>query len=147
MFGAVSGALLWDLAKRGGAMQQLDLLEPTPFIELPLEAFSSITVKYSWYGDGLGIMHSKDHPAFTEIREKLAAKEYIKMERNWNNGDVVTKPFYINRKLFDVGEKFVCAPAHHYSIKKFMESDEYDRRNPDHFMYGGDFCPKMDLQS
>ena len=137
MLGAVSGALLLDLAKRGGHMQQLDLLEPIPFVEIDLKYLSSVTVSYNWRGDGLGVIHSLDHPCFTEIRERLGRKGYIRIERNWSNGDVVLKPFYLNRKLFDVGDKFVCAAAHQYTIKKWIESDEYKRRDPYYHIYGG----------
>ena len=145
MFGAISGALFWDLARKGGAMVQLDLLEPIPMIEIDVKYLSNVYIDYRWQGDGMGITSSQDHPCFTEIRESLGRKGYIEIERGWSNGDHVLKPFYINRYLFEEGDKFCCAGALHYTIKRFMESDEYDRRNPDHFIYGGDFIPKTDL--
>ena len=139
MFGAVSTSLLWNLAKRGGAMSQLELLEPVPFIEIDLKYLSNVTVSYKWYGDGMGVTHSMDHPCFTEIREALGRKGYIHIERNWCNGDRVLKPFYINRYRFDEGDKFCCAGALHYTIKRFMESDEYKRRDPSYFIYGDNY--------
>ena len=135
MFGAISGALLWDLAKRGGAMEQLELLEPVPMIEIDLKYLSNVYIDYRWHGDGMGVTHSLDHPSFTEIRELLGRKGYIYVERGWSNGDRVLKPFYINRYLFQEGDKFCCAGALHYTIKRFMESEEYARRDPEYFIY------------
>ena len=139
MLGAISGEILLDLAKRGGYMEQLDLLDPTPFIEIDLKYLTSVTIDYRWQGDGMGVTHSLDHPTFTEIRELLGKKGYIKIVLNFSNGDRVLKPFYINRKLFEEGDKFCCAGALHYTIKRFMESDEYKRRDPEYFIYGGDY--------
>lgn len=146
MFGAVSASLLMDLAKRGGYMQQLELLETVPFIEIDLQFLTSVPIKYSWRGGGYGLQRSIDHPCFTEIREKLYNGGYIHIEKGWSNGDRVLKPFYINRYLFDVGDKFCCASAQMYPISKFMETREYDRRDPDYFAYGGEFIPKGELQ-
>ena len=135
MFGAISGSVLLDLAKKGGYMQQLDLLEPVPMIEIDLKYLSNVYIDYRWYGDGMGITHSLDHPSFTEIRESLGRKGYIHIERNWSNGDRVLRPFYINRYRFNEGDKFCCAGALHYTIKRFMESEEYARRDPEYFIY------------
>ena len=136
MFGAISGALLWDLARRGGAMIQLELLEPVPFIEIDVKYLSNVYIDYRWQGaDGMGVTYSKDHPCFTEIRESLGRKGYIEIERGWVNGDRVLKPFYINRYLFQEGDKFACGAALHYTIKNFMESEEYVRRDPEYFIY------------
>ncbi len=135
MFGAISGALLWDLAKRGGAMEQLELLEPVPFITIDLKYLSNVYIDYRWHGDGMGVISSLDHPSFTEIRELLGRKGYIHIERGWSNGDRVLSPFYINRYLFQEGDKFCCAGALHYTIKRFMESKEYARRDPEYFIY------------
>lgn len=139
MFGAVSGALLWDLAKRGGAMQQLQLLDPVPMIEIDLKYLSDVYIDYRWEGgDGVGVTHSKNHPCFEEVRRLLGSKGYVHIEESYSNGDRVLKRFYINRYLFQEGDKFCCAGALHYTIKRFMGSDEYDRRDPDYFIYGGD---------
>ena len=135
MFGAISGALLWDLAKRGGAMEQLELLEPVPFITIDLKYLSNVYIDYRWHGDGMGVISSLDHPSFTEIRELLGRKGYIHIERGWSNGDRVLRPFYINRYLFQEGDKFCCAGALHYTIKRFMQSEEYTRRDPEYFIY------------
>ena len=146
MFGAISGALLWDLAKLGGAMQQLELLEPVPFIEIDLKYLSDVYIDYRWWqGDGIGITSSEDHPCFTRVRGLLANKGYIRIEESYSNGDRVLKRFYINRYLFEEGDKFCCAGALHYTIKNFMESEEYVRRDPEYFMSGGDLIPKTGL--
>ena len=139
MLGAISGEILLELAKRGGYMEQLDLLDPVPFIEIDLEYLSSVTISYRWQGDGMGVTRSIDHPCFTAIRELLVRRGYIKIEHNYSNGDRVLKPFYINRYRFEEGDKFCCAGALHFTIKRFMESDEYKRRDPEYFIYGGDY--------
>ena len=136
MFGAISANLLWDLAKRGGAMEQLELLEPVPFVEIDLRFFTDEYINYRWYGDdGVGVTYSRDSACFNEIRMRLSKRGYLHIEDGWSNGDRVIKPFYLNRMLFDIGDKFVCAAAHQYTMKKWIGSDEYKRRDPDYFIY------------
>lgn len=138
MFGAVDAGLIMDVARMGGAMWQLELLDEVPFIELDLKYLTDIPMKYSWKSaSGYGTQWSIDHPCFTVVRERLAHNGFIHMEKGWSNGDRVLKPFYINRYLFEPDEKFCCAAAQQYHIKKFMESEEYKRRDPDYFIYGG----------
>lgn len=136
MFGVISGAVLLDLAKKGGYMQQLELLEPVPFIEIDLKYLSNVYIDYRWHGaDGMGITSSQDHPSFEKVRRLLGNKGYIHIEESYSNGDRVLKPFYLNRYLFEEGDKFCCAGALHYTIKRFMESEEYARRDPEYFIY------------
>lgn len=52
-----------------------------------------------------------DHPKFTELRQALESQGYIKIEKSWSNGDIVLKPFFLNGKKFNTGEKFLCATA------------------------------------
>ena len=140
MLGAVSASLLWDLAKRGGAMEQLELLDTVPFIEINLKYFTDEYINYRWHGaDGTGVTYSCDSACFSEVRRLLGKRGYLYLEENWKNGDRVLRPFYLNRMLFDVGDKFVCAAAHHYTMKRWMESEEYKRRDPDYFIYGGSY--------
>ena len=135
MFGAISGSVLLDLVKKGGYMQQLDLLEPVPFITIDLKYLSNVYIDYRWHGDGMGITYSQDHPSFEKVRRLLGNKGYIHIEESYSNGDRVLKPFYLNRYLFQEGDKFCCAGALHYTIKRFMESEEYARRDPEYFIY------------
>jgi hypothetical protein len=60
------------------------------------------------HGTSIG---NEDHPEFTKLREKLGSEGYISIERGWWNGDRVLKPFYLNGKKFDKGEKFCSASA------------------------------------
>lgn len=52
-----------------------------------------------------------DHPEFEKLRNKLEKKGYIKVERNWVNGDIVLVPFYLNKLKFKKNEPFPCASA------------------------------------
>ena len=54
---------------------------------------------------------TKDHPKFTEFRDKLEKLGYIQTERNWVNGDRVLKPFIVNGMKLKKGDKFCCACA------------------------------------
>lgn len=52
-----------------------------------------------------------DHPEFEKLRNKLEKKGYIKVERNWVNGDIVLVSFYLNKLKFKKNELFPCASA------------------------------------
>jgi len=54
---------------------------------------------------------SKDHPEFTKLREQLGQQGFIKIERSWNNGDCVLKPFRLNGVKFKKHDQFPCAVA------------------------------------
>lgn len=135
MFGAVSGSLLMEVARQGGYMTQLSFDLP-PMIELPLDCFCDIYMKWKWYDTGpMGVMETTEHPTMKKIRGMLESREYIETVP-WCNGDTVLKPFYINRMLFDVGDRFLSAPALQYTMKKWLSSEEYKRRDPNFFVYG-----------
>jgi hypothetical protein len=86
-----------------------------------------LVVLYSLDGErieGTSIGHI-DHPKFTELRDKLEAQGYIETERSFINGDRVLKPFFVNGKKFNFGEKFpsssymsVVLSVHNESKKK-----------------------------
>lgn len=59
---------------------------------------------------------NKDHDEFTKLRNQLEELGYIETQRNWWNGDVVLKPFYLNEWLFKKNHKFPCAAALRSSI-------------------------------
>ena len=70
-----------------------------------------------------------DHPKYTELRDKLEAQGYIETERSFWNGDRVLKPFFVNGKKFNFGEKFpsssymsVVMSVHNESKKKKSKS-------------------------
>ena len=54
---------------------------------------------------------TKDHPKFTEFRNKLEKLGYIETERAWSNGDRALKPFIVNGMKLKKGDKFACACA------------------------------------
>jgi competence protein ComGC len=54
---------------------------------------------------------SEDHPEFAALRNQLEAEGYIQTERQWWNGDRVSKRFRLNGVLFDREEQFPCAMA------------------------------------
>lgn len=69
---------------------------------------------------------SIDNPVFTELRNQLEVDGYIKTERNWWNGDMVTKPFSLNDYKFKKGARFPCAGA----LKITIEVDrKYRKKN------------------
>lgn len=126
MFNAIPASLLMELAKRDGYMEQLSFDFP-PVITIKREYLTSVPMGYNW--DGYGMIHSIDHPAFTELRERLGKEGFISIERNWSNGDRVTKPFYLNKIYFDVGERFTCAPAlggqYDFTLREKTSSEQY----------------------
>ena len=67
------------------------------------------------------IIGTKDHPKFTEFRNKLEKLGYIKTERSWYNGDRTLKPFIINGMKLKKGDKFCCACALDIQIKVYKE--------------------------
>lgn len=64
---------------------------------------------------------TKDHPKFTEFRDKLEKLGYIKTERAWNNGDRALKSFIVNGMKLKKGDKFCCACALGIQISVYKE--------------------------
>lgn len=64
---------------------------------------------------------TKDHPKFTEFRDKLEKLGYIKTERAWSNGDIVLKPFIVNGMKLKKGDKFACACALSIQLKVYKK--------------------------
>lgn len=67
-------------------------------------------------GGMTGMISSIDHPAFTATRNMLEAEGYIRVEYQWNNGDVVLKSFKFNDHWFNEGDQFPCATAMKYRV-------------------------------
>jgi hypothetical protein len=61
--------------------------------------------------DRVGSVSSKDTEEFTELRNTLEIRGYIKVELSWWNGDEVLRPFYLNSVLFKKADTFPCAGA------------------------------------
>ena len=144
MFGAIPLDLLMQVAYDNGYREQLNFFdEMPPVIYISRKKLDSVAMGFNW--NNSGYISSKDHPAFTELRDRLEHEGYIKTERSWHNGDRVLKPFYLNNMYFDVGEQFSCAPAlgGSYDIAK--------RKNVLSAQYGGisdrPFRPKEDTES
>lgn len=68
-----------------------------------------------------------DHPKFTELRDKLEAQGYIETERSFINGDRVLKPFFVNGKKFNFGEKF---PSSSYMSVVMSVHNENKKKKP-----------------
>jgi len=69
---------------------------------------SDLVGKIIFQGDSYAC---KDHPEFTKLRNKLCELGYIFIEPTYWNGDIVLKPFKLNKLSFKKGEKFPCASA------------------------------------
>lgn len=144
MFGAIPLDLLMQIAYDNGYREQLNFFdEMPPTIYISRDKLVSVSMGFTW--NSCGHMASNDHPAFTELRDRLEREGYIKTERSWLNGDRVLKPFYLNNMYFDVGEQFSCAPA---------MGGKYDiasRKNAISPQYGGisdrPFRPEEDAES
>lgn len=67
------------------------------------------------------IMGRKDHPKFTEFRDKLEKLGYIKTERSWVNGDRALKPFIVNGMKLKKDDKFCSADALDIQIKVYKK--------------------------
>lgn len=110
MMGGIPIEIYMDLLYRRGYREQLKLDQDfPPVIYIAREKLTSVPMGYSF--NGTGWIHSEDHPAFAELRERLDKEGYIEIQRSWSNGDRVLKPFYLNNMYFDVGEQFSCAAA------------------------------------
>lgn len=123
MYGAISADLLFDYAKKIGMWFQQPLagletpewyfIKPEYLCRIPDEIhyYSADGTPYSSRGD-------VDHPSFTRLREHLANKGLIHIERSWSNGDRVLKSFYLNNYLMLPGDRFPCAPAMVYPLTR-----------------------------
>jgi len=58
-----------------------------------------------------GTTSSVDHPAFTAMRKHMAATGYISIDTMCWNRDEVLKPFYLNDRKYEVGDRFTCASS------------------------------------
>lgn len=106
--------LLSELAKEP---KQLHLdLECAPVFTIADECLTQINIAYSWVTPtghtGAILANSVDHPAFDDLRKRLAGQGYIQIPEYpcWN-GDRVLKPFILNRATFNIGDKFCSGAA------------------------------------
>jgi hypothetical protein len=65
-----------------------------------------------------GTYSTIDHPSFTALREHLGSKGWIRIKREWLNGDVVLKPFELNGHRFEIGDQFSTAGALGISLNR-----------------------------
>jgi hypothetical protein len=108
MFNAIPASLLLQMAKDNGYMEQVELDLP-PCIYIDESKLTDVAMGFSW--NKTGHISTKDHPAFTELRESLNREGYIEMVTNYINGDRALKPFYLNNMYFEEGDQFSCATA------------------------------------
>jgi hypothetical protein len=94
----------------------------TPEYEIEEEFLTSVPVSWSITrtetDSTYSTMSGVDHPAFADLRRHLAARKYIDMQTNCWNGDRVLRKFYLNQRLFEVGEQFPCAGAMKYRVQR-----------------------------
>lgn len=93
---------------------QLDLFETVPEFEIKDEYLTDVPVSWKMInskGKTYGTQSVVDHPSFSELRNVLESKGFIKTERFCINGDRVLEKFKLNGELFQEGEKFSCAAA------------------------------------
>ena len=144
MFGAVDAGLLMEIAHANGYREQLTFADDLPpCIYITRDKLTDVPMGYNW--NACGWFSTQDHPAFSDLRERLGKEGYIKIERGWVNGDRVTKPFYLNNMYFDIGEQFSCAAA------LGVTYDIAFRKNECSTQYGGvsdrPFRPEKDTSS
>lgn len=87
------------------------------------EYFCDVIIEYGYpsimTGEPCYVTFHEDHPSFAWLRKELANRGFIKMEQGFWNGDYVIKPFYLNDRLFEIGEKFACATAQGFENGRF----------------------------
>ena len=119
MYGGVPVELLLDIARREGAMFQLELPLP-PYLKIDEKYLTDcpVTFKYATSSAFSGSFKTIDHPAFGALRAWLGVGDYIEINTNSINGDRVLKPFYLNDHYFEAGDRFLCAVAIGHTLAK-----------------------------
>ena len=112
MHSGVPIELLLDIARREGAMFQLELPLP-PYLKIEDKYLTDclVTFKYATSSAFCVSFKTVDHPAFAALRTWLGVGGYIEISTNSINGDVVHNPFYLNDHYFEKGQRFLCAAA------------------------------------
>lgn len=88
-----------------------------PAVTIPLDLLVGCSIKYEI--EGLySIVGTDDHPAFAELRKRLASLHLIEIPDYacWN-GDRVLKRFRFNGIQLEPGDTFYCAAAWQYHKK------------------------------
>lgn len=107
---------------------------------LPAHAFSIVVIRKEWsmYArketltdeeladvlvgkDRCISTNSEDHAEFAELRNLLGAQGFIHIEREWWDEDRVLRPFSLNRKRFNRGDKFVSAGAMKFDLRHYLK--------------------------
>lgn len=89
-----------------------------PVVTIPLDLLVDCRLQYSIEGAWSLLSGTQDHPAFAELRKRLASLGLIEIPPYpcWN-GDQVTKRFRFNGIQLEVGDRFYCAAAWQYYKK------------------------------
>lgn len=90
-------------------------------VPTPEETLELLKGKGAWRLTG-----HEDHPEFAKLREELGRLGYIDIERSWNNGDRVVRPFKLNGRILSRGTQFSCAVAMGCHIRFRQSHPEYD---------------------
>lgn len=75
--------------------------------------------------DRISIFGYKEHPEFAKFRKMLGTEGYINIERNWHNGDVVIKRFWLNGVLFEECDRFPSSAAMRSWLEWKRDLDKY----------------------
>jgi hypothetical protein len=117
MYAGIPASLIMDVMKMEGYLgnDTLELPGAPAIVYIKEEYLCSINLQTDIIdgrtGNSNKVLSSIDHPSFTATREWLGKAGYIKIQRNWCNGDIVLEPFYLNDVLFERDDQFPCAGA------------------------------------
>lgn len=88
-----------------------------PQVTMPEEFITDCLIRFTFEGFYDVVAAHADHPCFARLRETLAHREFISIDRTSWNGDRVLKRFRFNGFQLEVGDKFFCAAAWSSRIK------------------------------
>lgn len=81
-----------------------------PKVTIPVELLTDCLIKYTI--DDYGVTAVKDHPCFTELRQMLSNRGFIKIpDYPCVNGDIVLNKFIFNELQLKEGDRFYSAGA------------------------------------
>lgn len=113
--------LLLEYAHSIGVYSQLPLFKTPPMFKIAENYLCSVNVEFQIEVDTDGkfykTMSSTDHPSFSKLRTYLSKSNYIQMNTSVINGDIVLNEFFLNGKLFEIGEQFPCGTAMKLHLK------------------------------
>lgn len=129
---ALPASYYMELCRSQGIYTQLELdLETPPWVFVNPKYLKQEMVQVSYCspeGKTYGSRRTTDHPSFEATRDWLEKRGYIRVQKQWSNGDRVLKPFYFNNVYKEVGDRFLCSSA--------MKHDHTDKYNDGKILEG-----------